>query len=143
MSNNYKSPQTEIAGREGYMYNQATITDRVIKYPHYDIFSNDNTYAVTFNPFLNRPDTKIWEHETVKLPRPLEHTTKPLHEPPVVITDGKYYMHLPKAEAPPLLPPYLKQPEDLGKIQGLTREKDKGNVIYGPTHYHIVKYTIW
>lgn len=143
MSNNYKSPSTEIAGREGQMYNQATITERKVPFYDHGVFSNDNTYAVTFNPYLNRPKTKFMEFETIKLPRPLEHTTKPLHEPPVALTDGKYYLHCPTAKRPPVLPPYLKQPEDLSKIQGLCRENDKGYVIYGPTHQNTITYTIY
>lgn len=143
MSNNYKSPETEIAGREGYMYNQATITERKIPFFDHGLFSNDNTYAVSFNPFINRPKTKFIEQEIIKLPFPKEHTTKPLHEPPVSLTDGKYYMHCPATKPAPLLPPYLKKPQDLSRIQGLMREKDKGNVIYGPTHYNTVIHTIY
>lgn len=66
----------------------------------------------------------------MKPPPTNQHITKPLHEPPVAITDGGYYIKKDKANKPPLLPPYLKKPEKLGEIQGRANEKNKGNIDY-------------
>mgnify|MGYP001104307027 CR=1 FL=1 len=134
MSNNYKSANSEIVGREGMMYNEATEKIKVINYPHHGIFSNDNTYAITFNVELNRPPTKFKEHKPVRPPHSNEHRTKGLHEPPVGFTDNFQYLHYDRVKPPPLLPPYLKKPEDLARIQGLSNEPNKGEIIYGPTH---------
>ena len=143
MSNNYKSANSEIVGREGQMYNEATETNKQIKYQHYGIFTNTNTYAVTFNPMINRPETKYIENKPVRRPPEKQHMTKGLHEPPVSMTDGQYYIHHGHIKAPPLLPPYLKKPEKLGEVQGLAYEKNKGNVIYGPKHKVIVENNIY
>ena len=143
MSNNYTSPSSEIVGREGQMYNEATETNPKIDFQHYGIFSNTNTYAVTFNPMINRPKTKYFEHQPVRPPSNNQHTTKGLHEPPVSMTDGQYYMHNGITKEPPLLPPYLKKPEDLGNIQGLAKESNKGSIIYGPSHKVIVENNIY
>ena len=143
MSNNYNSPNAEIVGREGQMYNEATETNQHVKYVHYGIFANTNTYAVTFNPMINRPETKYFQHQPIKRPPENQHRTKGLHEPPVSMTDGQYYLHHGQVKAPPLLPPYLKKPEKLGEMQGLAHEKDKGNIIYGPTHKVIVENNIY
>ena len=134
MSNNYRSPNAEIVGREGMMYNEATMKVTPIPNHPYGIFSNTNTYAVTFNPHINKPPTLKMENKPVRRPNNREHITIGEHEPPVSLTDGQYYLHYGKTKAAPVLPPYLKKPEKLGNIQGLMNQKDNGNVIYGPTH---------
>ena len=108
MSNDYWSPQTEIVGREGMMFNEATLKNKDIGFQHFGVFINTNTYSVTFNPvrFL---DTR-------------EHITKPLHEQPVNITDGGFFRHIGQHDKPvPLLPKYLKKPEPPA-MQGRARE---------------------
>ena len=142
-SNNYKSPDTEIAGREGQMYNEATITDKTIEFNDFGIFANDNTYAVSFNPYFNRPKTKYIENKPVRRPPTKEHRTKTYNEPPVSMTDGMFYLNNAYAKPPPVLPVYLKKPEDLARIQGLANESNKGNIIYGPTHTNNVSYIIY
>lgn len=134
MSNSYRSPNAEIVGREGMMYNEATL--KVIHIPNhpYGIFSNTNDYAVTFNPYMNKPPTFITEDKPVRRPDLKENITKAEHEPPVSMTDSRFYRHVGKTQEAPVLPPYLKKPEKLGNVQGLSREKEKGSVIYGPTH---------
>lgn len=134
MSNKYKSPFSEIVGREGEMYNEATMTNPNLHFQHFGIFANDNTYAVTFNPLINRPFTKIMEHKPVRPPPTNQHITKPICEPPVSMTDSQFYLNNAKAITPPILPPYLKMPQDLARIQGLAKENNKGSIIYGPTH---------
>ena len=134
MSNDYRSVFSEIVGREGMMYNEATIKKKDIKFQHFGIFSNDNTYAVTFNPYINRPETKVFEHKPVRRPPTNQHITDHKHEPPVSMTDAKYYIHTGRAKTPPVLPKYLKKPEKYGNVQGRAHEKEKGNVIYGPEH---------
>ena len=143
MDNDYKSPNAEIVGREGVMYNENTEKVRFIKGKHYGIFSNDNTYAVTFNPKVNLPPTIVRENKPVRPPPTNQHTTKGLHEPPVSLTDGKHYIHHGYVKKPPLLPPYLKKPEDLARIQGLADENNKGSIIYGPKHSVIIKKKIY
>ena len=143
MSNNYRSPDTEIVGREGQMFNEATLTDRTIEFEDFGIFANDNTYPVTFNPMYNRPKTKNLEYEDVRRPLLGERTTRPVNEPPVALTDGMFYLNNAQCKPPPVLPPYLQKPEDLAKIQGLAREYEKGNIIYGPTHEHTVTHIIY
>ncbi len=133
MSNNYKSSNVEILGREGMMYNEATEKIRNINYPHHSIFSNDNTYAITFNVEMNRPPTKYKEHKPVRQPSTNEYRTRGLHESPVNLTDNLQYLHYSKCKPTPLLPPYLKRPEDSARIQGLANESNKGSIIYGPT----------
>ena len=128
--NNYKNPYSKTVGTEGAMFNEATKTEMQVDFNHYGIFSNDNTYAVTFNPKINRPPTKYFQDKPVKPPLSNQHITKPLHEPPVTITDGGYFIKKDKAEKPPLLPVYLKKPENLGEIQGRADEKNKGNIHY-------------
>lgn len=140
---NYKSPETEIAGREGQMYNEATITDHNIEFNDYSIFSNDNTYAVSFNPYYNRPKTKIIENKPVRLPPWNQHITKTYNEPPVSMKDGRFYLHNARANPPPLLPEFLKKPEDLARIQGLAKEHNKGDIIYGPTSINTVSHIIY
>lgn len=143
MSNNYRSPETEIVGAEGMMVNEGTITDHNIEFNDYGIFANDNTYPVTFNPYFNRPKTVIIEQKPVRRPPWNEHRTKTYNEPPVSMTDGMFYLHNAEAKPPPLLPVHLKKPEDLAKIQGLAKEYNKGNIIYGPTHTNTVSYNIY
>lgn len=127
--NNYKNPESTTVGTEGTMFNENMKREKEVDYNHYGIFSNDNTYAVMFNPRINRPPIKYFENKPVRPPPSKQHITKPLHEPPVAITDGGYYLRKDKAPKTPKLPPYLKKPEKLGEIQGLACEKDKANVI--------------
>lgn len=127
---NYRNPYSKTVGAEGTMFNENTKTEMQVDFNHYGIFSNDNTYAVTFNPKINRPPTKYFQDKPVKPPPSNQHITKPLHEPPVSITDGGYYIKKDKADKPPLLPVYLKKPENLGEIQGIANEKNKGNIGY-------------
>ncbi len=132
--NKYRNPDSSIIGAEGEMFNEGTKTEHTIGFNHFGIFSNDNTYAITFNPYYNRPPIKYMENKPVRPPKSNQHRTKPLHEPPVSITDGGYYLKKDKAPKAPILPSYLKKPEKIGEIQGKANEKDKGNVIYGPQH---------
>ena len=132
--NKYGSPNSNAIGTTGQMYNENMKTEKYINNKHYGIFSNDNTYAITFNPYINKPPTKLMIDKPVKLPPSNQHITKTYNEPPSSLTDGKQYLHNAKSKKPPLLPPYLTKPEDLGEIQGRANEKDKGNVIYGPTN---------
>lgn len=143
MTNDCRSPQAEIVGREGMMFNQATMKKKDVPYQHFGIFSNDNTYAVTFNPFINRPPTtKIQPSKPVRFPDTQEHTTKPVNEPPVSMTDGGFYRHVGKVKPAPLLPVFLKKPEK-PQIQGRAQEEDKGNIIYGPTQRIITQNNVY
>ena len=128
--NNYKNPYSTTVGTEGAMFNENTKTEAKIDFNHYGIFSNDNTYAVKFNPNINRPPTKYFTDKPVKPPPTNQHITKGLHEPAVAITDGGYYIKKDKANSPPLLPVYLNKPEDLGQIHGLSNERNKGRIYY-------------
>lgn len=128
--NRYKDPNSSTVGAEGTMFNQATRTEKQIDFNHFGIFSNDNTYAITFNPYINRPPTKYMVDKPVKPPHSKQRTTKPTVEPATSITDGGYYLKNDKTKEPPLLPPYLNKPEKLGEIQGRAYEKDKANLIY-------------
>lgn len=128
--NRYKDPNSSTVGTEGLMYNQATKTEKKIDYNHYGIFSNDNTYAVTFNPYINLPPTKYMTDKPVKPPPSRQRITKPTAEPAVALTDAGYLIKNDKSKKPPLLPPYLNKPEKLGEIQGRANEKDKSNIIY-------------
>ena len=141
--NKYRPANTTIVGASGQMTGEGAKHDRTINYNHYGIFANDNTYAVTFSPYINRPPTKIIEQKPIKPPQTNQHITKPLHEPPTSMTDAKFYLNNASADKPPLLPPYLNKPEDLGRIQGLANEKDKGNVLYGPAHKNTITYNIY
>lgn len=132
--NNYKNPYSTTVGTEGAMFNEGTKTEQKIDFNHFGIFSNDNTYAVTFNPKINRPPTKYFTNKPVKPPPTNQHITKTYNEPPVSLTDGKAYLNNATSNPPPLLPPHLNKPEDLAAIQGLANEKNKGRVQYGPTH---------
>lgn len=131
--NKYRNANTTIVGGEGMMYNQATEIVKKVDYPHYGIYSNDNTYAVTFNPQINRPPTQIIQSEVVKPPHTNQHITKPVCEPPVALSDSRMYLNNAQARPAPVLPPYLNKPEDLGRIQGLCDKRLKEYVIYGPT----------
>ncbi len=131
--NKYRSPNTKIVAGDGLMYNQATKIEKDIKYQHYGIYSNDNTYAVTFNPYINRPPTKFMQTESVRMPPSDQHITKPVCEPPVALSDSRMYLNNAQARPAPVLPPYLNKPEDLGRIQGLCDKRLKEYVIYGPT----------
>ena len=128
--NRYRDPNSSTVGAEGTMYNQATRTEKTLNYNHYGIFANDNTYAVMFNPYINRPPTKYMTDKPVKPPPSKQQITKPTTEPATSITDGGYYLKNNKTKKPPLLPPYLTNPEDLGAIQGRANEKDKSNIMY-------------
>ena len=132
--NKYKNPNSTTVGVSGCMVNENMKTEKQINYNHYGIFANDNTYAVTFNPYINRPPTKQMIHYPIKPPPTNEHITKTYNEPPVSLTDGKVYLNNATSNTPPLLPPHLNKPEDLTKIQGLANEKNKGRIQYGPTH---------
>ena len=132
--NKYKNPNSTTIGVSGCMVNENMRTEKQINYNHYGIFANDNTYAVTFNPFINRPPTKHMTHYPIKPPPANQHITKTYNEPPVSLTDGKVYLNNATSNPPPLLPPHLNKPEDLAAIQGLANEKNKGRVQYGPTH---------
>lgn len=128
--NKYKNPNSSTVGATGQMFNEATKTEQNINYNHFGIFANDNTYAITFNPYINRPPTKYIQHIPVKPPPTDEHITKTYNEPPTSLTDGRQYLNNSKSKPPPLLPPYLNKPEDLGVIQGNTDERNKSNIIY-------------
>lgn len=128
--NRYRDPNATTIGVEGTMFNQATRVEKQVDFNHFGIFSNDNTYAVTFNHNINRPPTKYTVDKPVKLPPSNQHITKPIVESATSITDGGYYLVNNKTKQPPLLPPYLKNPEKLGEIQGRAYEKDKSNLIY-------------
>ena len=128
--NRYRDPNSSTVGAEGTMYNQATRTEKTLNYNHYGIFANDNTYAVMFNPYINRPPTKYMTDKPVKPPPSKQQITKPTTEPATSITDGGYYLKNNRTKKPPLLPPYLTNPEDLGEIQGRAYEKDKSNIMY-------------
>ena len=128
--NKYKDPNSSIVGTDGTMYNQATRTEMQIDYNHYGIFANDNTYAITFNPYINKPPTKQMLDKPVKPPPSKQHITKPTVEPSTSFNDALIYIKNNKTKKAPLLPPYLKKPEDLGEIQGRAYEKDKSNIIY-------------
>ena len=130
--NRYKDPNSSTVGAEGTMFNQATRTEKQIEYNHYGIFANDNTYAITFNPYINRPPTKYMADKPVKPPPSNQHITKPTVEPATSITDGGFYLKNNKTKKPPLLPPYLNKPEELGEIQGRAYEKDKAQIIREP-----------
>ena len=132
--NKYKNPNSTAVGTAGQMVNENMKTEKQINYQHYGIFANDNTYAVTFNPQINRPPTKHMTHYPIKPPPTNQHITITYNEPPASLTDGKVYLNNAAANAPPIIPPYLNKPEDLATIQGLADEKNKGRVIYGPTH---------
>lgn len=141
--NNYRSVNASIRGVPGCMYNEATETIKIGKFEDFGIYTNDNTYAVTFNYNLNRPPTKYYQTIPVRYPSTNQHQTKKIREPPVDLTDGKQYIRFDRVKPAPLLPPYLKKPEDLGKIKGLAREMNKGTVIYGPTHKVVVANTVY
>ena len=109
--NKYKNPNSNIVGSTGQMYNEATKTEKQINYNHYGIFANDNTYDVTFNPYINRPPTKKMAHYPIKPPPTNQHITKTYNEPPVSLTDGKTYLNNAASNAPLILPPFLNKPE--------------------------------
>lgn len=128
--NRYRSPYSDIVGTSGQMYNEATKTERVINYNHYGICVNDNTYAVTFNPYINRPPTTVTQQDVIKLPRHNEHITKTYNEPPAGFTENNVYIASASVESPPLLPPYLNEPlEEV--IQGKTDAED--SALYTPS----------
>ena len=132
--NKYKNPNSTTVGVSGCMVNENMRTEKQINYNHYGIFANDNTYAITFNPYINRPPTKQMTHYPIKPPPTNQHITRTYNEPPVSLTDGKTYLNNAASNAPPILPPFLNKPEDLATIQGLADEKNKGTIQYGPTH---------
>lgn len=131
---NYKSSNIEIVGREGMMFNEATLKTIKIPYEHYGILANDNTYAVTFDPYMNQPVYTYFEYYPLRRPTAEEHKTKTATEPPVALTDGNQYMHKGYVQPTPLLPPYLNRPEDLGLLQGRAKEFNKADIVYGPKH---------
>ena len=119
MTNRYRSPNANIVGATGQMYNEATKIEKKIDNKDYGLFANDNTYSVTFNPYINKPQTKYIQNIPSKQPpQANQNITKPLHEPCVGITDGGFYIHEAKVKSAPLLPPYLNMPTDEAKIQG-------------------------
>ena len=128
--NKYKSPNSTAVGTSGCMFNENMKTEKQIEYKHYGIFANDNTYAVTFNPQINRPPTKHMTHYPIKPPPTNQHITITYNEPPASLTDGKAYLNNAESNPPPILPPYLNKSEDLASIQGLADEKNKGRIDY-------------
>ena len=129
MSNQYKNPKANINGVEGSMFNENTKIETPIKYEHYGIYSNDNTYAITFNPKINRPPIKYFDNKPVRPPPQTQHITKAINEPPISITEGGFYLRKDKAKKPPLLPPYLNKPDE-EKLQGQSYDKNKGRIMY-------------
>ncbi len=132
MFNDYKSSNAQIIATEGMMYNEATLKKLRIHYEDYGILSNDNTYAVKFNPNINRHDHIFFEDRPVRLPPIEEHHTRTSAEPPVAMTDSKSFIKHDYVKPPPLLPPYLNKPESPIQLQGKANEPDKGSVVYGP-----------
>ena len=130
----YKSPHSTITGGMGYMWNEATVRKIKIPYEDYGIYSNDNTYAITFNEKLNRPPMWKTDEKIIRYPSTKQRETKTYFEPPVSMTDGRFFVKSDKCQKTPVLPVYLKKPEDLGRIQGLTKNGIQEYVIYGPTH---------
>lgn len=131
--NKYRNPDSSIIGAEGMGFNEGTRIEEDIEFEDYGVFTNDNTYSITFNPYYNRPKIKIHQQESVRPPKSNQHITKPSVEPPVQMTDNWQYIRNDKAPRAPILPPYLKKPAK-EQIQGAMNEKDKGNIIYGPQH---------
>lgn len=129
MTNRYRSPNSTITATTGQMWNEATRTERNVNFNHYGIFSNDNTYPVTFNPYVNRPPTRIIENKPINLPPAKQHITKPTIEPPVSLTDSLQYMKNDYAKPPPLLPPYLSKPSK-EVMQGATDERNHLQIAY-------------
>lgn len=132
MSNDYKSSNAEIVSTEGMMFNEATLKKYTIPFDDFGILSNDNTYAVSFNPFLNKHEESYFEYKAVRFPQTDEQTTRTLNEPPVGLTDGMAYIKQDYVKPPPLLPPYLNKPESPIKLQGSASEQDKAPIVYGP-----------
>lgn len=132
--NKYKSPISTTFGTTGCMYNESTITMKDIEYNHYGLYANDNTYAVTFNPHINRPPTTYIPHNPVRPPQTNEQMTITQNEPSVSMTDGMHYLNNATSKPPPYLPPYLNRPDDQPTIQGLADEKNKANLIYFKPH---------
>ena len=128
-TNKYKSVNSVIVGAEGKMHNENTQTIKNISKLDCGLFANDNTYAITFNPYLNQPDYKIIPEEHKKLEKTRQHITKPLNEPPTIITDnGKFIRktHLPPTQ---FKPKYQKR-ENKNMIQGTCSEVFNTNIIY-------------
>ena len=121
--NKYVNPNATTIGGEGMAWNEGTQIDKQIEFNHYGIFSNDNTYAITFNPYINRPPTKYLQQQTTKPPHTNQRITKINVEPPSSLTDGNQYIVNDKVNNPPLLPPYLQKPENLGEIQGISQKQ--------------------
>ena len=128
--NKYRSPNSTTVGTAGQMVNEGLKTEKQINYPHYGIYSNDNTYAVTFNPYMNRPPTKMFSHYPIKSPPTNQRITKTYNEPPVSITENNVYLSNAASKESPILPPYLNEPEDNSVIQGLSEEKNKDQIDY-------------
>lgn len=97
---NYRSPNSTVIGGEGHMYGEAMKTDRSINYQDFGIFANDNTYAVTFNPFFNQPKTEVHVNPPVRPPPTNQRVTKTFNEPPADITDNGMYVKNPTATMP-------------------------------------------
>ena len=131
--NNYKNPNASIIGVDGLMFNQATILEQDIEYEDYGVFSNNNTYSVTFNPNINRPKIKVFQQEIIKRPKLNEPPIKTYTEPCVSITENGFYLTNSKCSDPPILPPYLQKPLN-EKIQGTTNETDKSPLGYYKQH---------
>lgn len=132
--NKYKSPNSTTFGTTGCMYNESTNTDKDIEYKHFGLYANDNTYAVTFHPHINRPPTTYMPHYPVRPPPTNEQMTLTQNEPSVSMTDGMHYLNNATSKPPPLLPPYMNRPDDLTTIQGSADEKNKANLIYFKPH---------
>ena len=116
------------------MYNQATQIVQKIDYPHYGIFSNDNTYPVTFNPYKNRPPTEIIQRDVARPPHTSERMTKPFCEPPVDLSDARMYLHHATSKPAPVLPPYLNKPQDLGQVQGVCDKRMQEYIQFFPPY---------
>lgn len=134
----YKNPNSNIVGTSGQMYNEATKIEKNINYEDFGIYTNDNTYAVTFNHSINRPATKQLPEVKIKPPTTSQQVTKTFNEPPVALTENKIYFNNSSVKKPPLLPPYLNKPEDEGLIQGRTNGFNNGNIVYN--HKNTINY---
>lgn len=58
------------------MYNEAILKKFEIPYRDYRILSNDNIYAVSFNPLIKRHDNSFFEYKAFKIPQTNEQTNE-------------------------------------------------------------------
>ena len=127
--NQYRHPDAVIVGTEGQMFNQGAQIEANIDFEDYGVFTNDNTYSITFNPYYNRPKIKVIQQETVKRPKMGQRITKPSIEPPCSITENGMILRNDFVKEAPVLPPYLNKPLK-EPIQGSSKEQDKGPINY-------------